>query len=231
MFFVKKCDNKKTPPTAWSLPIYSVKGVFGKEATSLDAQKLISLWHLDRKIRDILADCGYDSRASFEVFKTLIETTELCDCSLSKKDKKEVAYGFIKTLIENPYNNVILGINQFDNVLWYNKEKADFALWITVLQFAILALKKTETKALLDVKDLIAKSSEKSEYKVENFVALLKPAEKAVKAKKTPAKKAEKSTKKATEEKAEKPVKKATVKKTEEKKTTKKETTKKSTKK
>ena len=213
------------------LVCYSVKGVFGKEATSLDAKKLISLWHLDRKIRDILADCGYDSRASFEVFKTLIETTELCDCSLSKKDKKEVAYGFIKTLIENPYNNVILGINQFDNVLWYNKEKADFALWITVLQFAILALKKTETKALLDVKDLIAKSSEKSEYKVENFVALLKPAEKAVKAKKTPAKKAEKSTKKATEEKAEKPVKKATVKKTEAKKTTKKETTKKSTKK
>ena len=183
-----------------------------------------------------MAECGYNSRDTFGVFKTLMETTELCDCSLSKKDKKEVAYGFIKTLIENPYNNVILGINQFDNILWYNKEKADFALWITVLQFAILALKKTETKALLDVKDLIAKSSEKSEYKVENFVALLKPAEKAVKAKKTlakktTAKKAEKSTKKTTEKKAEKPVKKATVKKTEAKKTTKKETTKKSTKK
>ena len=171
------------------LVCYSIKGVFGKEATSLDVQKLIGLWHLDRKIRDLLSEYGYDSRMSYEIFRTLLETTELCDNTFGKKTAKEVAYNFVKTVVENPHNNVILGINQYDNVLWYNKEKADFTLWISALQYAIIALKKSEVKNLLEVRDLIQDASDKSEYKVENLVALLKPEEKA---KKSAAKKATK---------------------------------------
>jgi len=174
------------------LVCYSVKGVFGKEATALDAQKLINLWHLDRKIRDILSDCGYDSRGTYEIFKTLLETTELCDCTIAKKDEKELAYNFVKVMVENPHNNVILGINNFENILWFNKEKADFALWIVVMEYALLVAKKSDVETLLKVKDLIAKAAEKSEYKVENLLALLKPAEKAKKSttKKTTTKKA-----------------------------------------
>ena len=171
------------------LVCYSIKGVFGKEATSLDVQKLIGLWHLDRKIRDLLSEYGYDSRMSYEIFRTLLETTELCDNTFGKKTAKEVAYNFVKTVVENPHNNVILGINQYDNVLWYNKEKADFTLWISALQYAIIALKKSEVKNLLEVRDLIQDASDKSEYKVENLVALLKPEENA---KKSAAKKATK---------------------------------------
>ena len=57
------------------------------------------------------------------------------------------------------------------------------------MEYALLVSKKSDVEALLKVKDLIAKAAEKSEYKVENLLALLKPAEKA---KKTTAKKATK---------------------------------------
>ena len=110
---------------------------------------------------------------------------------------------FVKEVVSSEIflNKINLCLKKLTNsdLTFEIKEKADFALWITVLQFAILTLKKTEAKALLDVKDLIEKASDKSEYKVENFVSLLKPAEKPVKAKKTVGK----TTKKTTETKSE----------------------------
>ena len=180
------------------LVCYSVKGIFGKEATAADAQKLITLWHLDRKIRDILCDCGYDSKETFGIFKTLVETTDLCDYKLNKKNIKGEAYNLVKYIVDNPHSSLILGINQFDNILWYNKEKADFALWISSLLYSVIALKKTDVELLLDVKKNITKALESSEYKVENLLNILKPVEKV---KKTATKKAgtTKTTKKSTE--------------------------------
>lgn len=177
-FLQKGLKNK--PETVLALAAYtmafSIKEVIGKEATALDTQKIIKLWRLDRKLRSILIDFGCNKIDMYQFYKMLLETTPFCDTVLTEKTYKEKAYDAVKSFTENSNKEVLLGVNNFDNIIWFNKEKADLSLWVGTVLYAMFAGKESTSSYIYDNVTRISKAVDKSEYKIETLLSLLAPA-------------------------------------------------------
>ena len=179
--------------------LYSVRDVIGSKATANDTKNLINLWCLDRKIRDILVEFGKPSKDMYTSFKTLLETAKFCDYKISAKNCEQMAYDIMNDLVHSDMASTVLGVNMYDSVLWFNKERLEDAVWAGTMLYTIFAAKPADYANVYNVDKLIFTAVEGSEYRAEKLVELLKPAEKATKAKASKAEKAEKpATKKAS---------------------------------
>jgi hypothetical protein len=179
--------------------LYSVRDVIGSKATANDTKNLINLWCLDRKIRDILVEFGKPSKDMYTSFKTLLETAKFCDYKITAKNCGQMAYDIMDDLVHSDMASTVLGVNMYDSVLWFNKERLEDAVWTGTMLYTIFAAKPADYANVYNVDKLIFTAVEGSEYRAEKLVELLKPAEKATKAKASKAEKAEKpATKKAS---------------------------------
>ena len=179
--------------------LYSVRDVIGSKASATDTKNLINLWCLDRKIRDILVEFGKPSKDMYTSFKTLLETAQFCDYKITAKNVDNMAFDIVDTLVNSDMASIILGVNMYDSVLWYNKERLEDAIWTGTMLYTIFAAKPSEYALVHSVNKLIFTAMDGSEFKAEKLLELLKPAEKSTKAKASKAEKAEKpATKKAS---------------------------------
>jgi hypothetical protein len=179
--------------------LYSVRDVIGSKATANDTKNLINLWCLDRKIRDILVEFGKPSKDMYTSFKTLLETAKFCDYKITAKNCGQMAYDIMNDLVHSDMASTVLGVNMYDSVLWFNKERLEDAVWTGTMLYTIFAAKPADYANVYNVDKLIFAAVEGSEYRAEKLVELLKPAEEATKAKASKAEKAEKpATKKAS---------------------------------
>ena len=180
--------------------LYSVRDVIGSKASATDTKNLINLWCLDRKIRDILVEFGKPSKDMYTSFKTLLETAKFCDYKITAKNCNQMAYDIMNDLVHSDMASTVLGVNMYDSVLWFNKERLEDAVWTGTMLYTIFAAKPADYANVYNVDKLIFTAVEGSEYRAEKLVELLKPAveEKPKKAK------AEKTTAKKTTSKAKK---------------------------
>ena len=180
--------------------LYSVRDVIGSKASATDTKNLINLWCLDRKIRDILVEFGKPSKDMYTSFKTLLETAKFCDYKITAKNCNQMAYDIMNDLVHSDMASTVLGVNMYDSVLWFNKERLEDAIWAGTMLYTIFAAKPADYANVYNVDKLIFTAVEGSEYRAEKLVELLKPAveEKPKKAK------AEKTTAKKTTSKAKK---------------------------
>ena len=160
--------------TAYTL-LYSVRDVIGEKATARDSKELINLWCLDRKIRDLLVEYGRPSKDMYEVFKTLLEVTKFCDYPILVKDLQMSAYLVSEAVVRSPESSIILGANIYDNVLWINKERTEFAVWAAALVYAVFTAKPNEHLHILSVFSIVMKALSSSGYDAERFLSALRP--------------------------------------------------------
>jgi hypothetical protein len=133
-------------------------------------------------------------------FKTLLETAKFCDYKITAKNCGQMAYDIMDDLVHSDMASTVLGVNMYDGVLWFNKERLEDAIWAGTMLYTIFAAKPADYANVYNVDKLIFTAVEGSEYRAEKLVELLKPAveEKPKKAK------AEKTTAKKTTSKAKK---------------------------
>ena len=175
--------------------IYSVRDVIGSKASANDTTDLINLWCLDRKIRDILVDYGRPSKDMYTSFKTLMETSKFCDYQITDKNTKEISYKIVKSLVNSETAAIVLGINMYNSILWFNKEREEEAVWAASMLYSILTAKTTDYENVYKVTKMILEAMNNSEFQAEKMLELLKPSDTEVA--KTSATKAKKTTTKA----------------------------------
>ena len=155
---------------------WTVQDVLGSKATATDTRNVITLWGIDRKLRDILCDYGLPSKDLYTFFWALLETAPFCDTQISELSWQTAAYRATSSLINNRHAGSILGINQYNNILWINKEKAEWAVWTAVLQYMLFAANKSNVHLLERIRDTLLSALATSGYKTEELLNLLKPA-------------------------------------------------------
>ncbi len=156
--------------------LYSIRDVIGDKATANDTERLINLWCLDRKLRDLLVEGGKPSKDLFYTFKVLLEGTRFCDAKLKKETLQQSCYDFVSGVLSSEQGAVVLGLNNFDNVLWFNKEKSDQTTFMAILLYVLLSTKNSDYDLLLEAWDILSEKQEASGYNASRFAELLKPA-------------------------------------------------------
>jgi glycosidase len=105
-----------------------LRSILGKDTYGADAAALISHWQLDRTLRNTYSAVGIPNELAFNII-------EVMKAALTRTAPAEPLYSAdnlpVSIITENCGKEDfrrLLGINVFDDVPWYNKEKFDFAL-------------------------------------------------------------------------------------------------------
>jgi hypothetical protein len=204
--------------------LYMLRLVIGKEAEGRHAADLaFTHWDFGRKLRDIFRNYGVPENEAWRIIdieRAVMIKTALPEDSLLQKDEKFNAAEFAAMIIDENYLDAdfrrILGINIFEDVVWFNKEGFEDALFYTSLFFMVEGSVKISMEERIDrivkIYDVLIKAKEKSNYRFDNLLEYLvsisakaKPAKAKPKVKKTAAPvkaKPEKAKPKAKAEKA-----------------------------
>jgi glycosidase len=167
-----------------------LRPVIGKEATGSHAAALaFDHWDLGRKLREIFRQFGASEEEAWriaDIAKAVLSKTKAAPF-LEEKTKFDAA-DFAALIIEENYLDEdfrrILGINIFDDILWFNKEGFENALFYSSLFFLIES--DSVVRVAIDeridriakIYDVLVNSEKKSGYRLDKLVdnLTLKPA-------------------------------------------------------
>jgi glycosidase len=161
-----------------------LRSVIGKEATGSHAASLaFTHWDLGRKFREILCRYGATDHEAWritDIVRVILSKTKsdlFWKKDLAKAAGKAAAafdaVEFVSLVINENYHDDdfrrILGINLFDDVLWFNKEGFDAALFYSSLFFMVDGSVESAIEERLDrivkIYDVLIKAEEKAEYR------------------------------------------------------------------
>lgn len=155
--------------------LYTLRNVIGDKANIEDTVNLVQLWCLDRKIRDILVSYGLPSKDMYETFKIMQAVTPFCDEKLHAAKLRNSAYSLVSTLLASDNAPLVMGSNNFENTLWFNKEKSDFAFNMAIVLYVIFAANPTDYPKLQELIVILQEERDKSGYKAEQLLSQLEP--------------------------------------------------------
>jgi len=171
-----------------------LRPVIGKEATGLHVVNLaFDHWDLGRKLKDIYIFFGAAEAEAWritDIIKSVIIRTNAAPEAVSKSNasKNKLIYRedlspaeLAALIIEENYLKEdfrrILGINLFNDVLWFNKEGFDNALFYSSLFCIVDGSIKTPISERIDliagIYDALIKAEEKSKYRFDNLLDIL----------------------------------------------------------
>jgi hypothetical protein len=163
-------------------------------------------WNLQRKFNELQAEFEKTQEA-LEETKTpsnfipslrtdltkLFVLANVANCSSCAKvatnkakyvtEQKALALTIAKTLVQEKYAGLFSGINNFDNIWWFNKEMTDesLALWAT---FALHFATAKQVPEVLKLYKLLCDAKLKAAYKCQLFVQAFEEEKKVVAKKK-----------------------------------------------
>ena len=176
--------------------------IIGKEATGRHAVNLaFDHWDLGRKLRDIFKRAGAKDSEAWRITDILkavlnrsvqVSQQKAAQIKLAKSFDNDAPAVIAALIIEEYYNDEdfkrILGINLFDDAVWFNKEGFEAALFYTscfvMTDCALEGLHNEERfKRISDIFDVLTKAMNKSEYRFDFLLDNLtsKPAKNKVK--------------------------------------------------
>ena len=130
-----------------------LRGVVGEGATGEDARRLVDHWCLDRKLKESYQASGLPADESFRIvglLKMILARTAPQEGEDGRPvDALELARDAFTAFDSRSY----LGVNVFEEVAWFNKERLDEAIFYGELVAAI------ETDAALEVTPLKRKTA------------------------------------------------------------------------
>jgi len=168
-----------------------LRSVIGKEASGSHAASLaFTHWDLGRKLRDIFRSFGASENEVWKITDiaraVLIKTEHE---PFWKKETKFDASVFAALILEENYLDDdfkrILGINIFDDVIWFNKEGFETALFYSSLFFmvegSVYISIDERIKRITNVYDVLLKAEVKSGYRFDKLLENLTTKETKVK--------------------------------------------------
>ncbi len=155
--------------------LFTLKDVLGTKIDAASTRDLIQLWCLERKMRDILVSIGKPSKDMYNQFKVMLSITEFCDAPLKQEQLAKVSYDMIAKLVSGDSSLSILGINRYNDVLWYNKESAQSVVMYATLLYTLFRAKSQDYPIIIKQWETILLAIETSEYRVEKLLEILAP--------------------------------------------------------
>ena len=202
--------------------ITSVRGTL-ENLSIAGADKIIDLWKIENKVLRILAEYGYPPsktelplirmRELHLLYERLSSDAGAAERNTAPKVKERTQplrartqdkkarhtfslFDFAQALIESEKAPLLLGVNLFENVQWFNRERALETSWTACMLYAtekgVKAADAHSTKSALasalKVKQKIDAVIENSAYKTENLLTLLRAERNAAVKKSAPSK-------------------------------------------
>jgi hypothetical protein len=174
-----------------------LRSVIGKEASGRHAANLaFDHWDLGRKLKEIFCRFGvseYETWRIIDIAKIVLSKTKLAP--FWEKGKKFDAAEFAAMILEENYLDEdfrrVLGINIFDDVIWFNKEGFEDALFYSSLFFMVEGSVELPIDERFDriaqIYEVLTKAEEKSGYRfdilLDNLTAKPRKSGKTVKVK------------------------------------------------
>ncbi|MFA6505360.1 MAG: alpha-amylase family glycosyl hydrolase [Treponemataceae bacterium] len=110
-----------------------LRGVLGKDVSGEDARRLIDHWCLDRKLREALQVIGINSEITYRIITLLklILSRTAVPKTKTKAGESETneTYDLVKDAFIAEDSRSFLGVNVFEGVVWYKKERFEEALF------------------------------------------------------------------------------------------------------
>ena len=163
-----------------------LRPVIGKEAAGSHAADLaFTHWDLGRKLREVFCRFGaseYEAWKIIDIARVFLGKTCLAAsdkiASLWGEGKKFEAAEFAAFIIKENYLDEdfrrILGINLFDDALWFNKEGFEDVLFYSSLFFLMESSVKISVEQrigrIVKIYDVFGNAKEKSEYRFDKFI-------------------------------------------------------------
>lgn len=185
-FMIQKSQNLEIALLSWA--------ICGEYAENGFAEK----WNFGRKINQFLQK---------DLKNFLIKNVLLSSYSSSEnlpKEEKLVANKIVNLLASGKYSKILSGVNLFDNILWFNKERLEESLNVLIL-FMLLSAKTTKVPEVFKLYKKICSAKLKSAYKCNLLIKAFEiEPKKAKKETKKASGKVSKKTEKKVSKKAEK---------------------------
>ncbi|MCL2265161.1 MAG: alpha-amylase family glycosyl hydrolase [Treponema sp.] len=187
---VNKCLSERQLLNAIALSygmLGILRSVIGKEATGIHAASLIfDHWDLGRKLRQTYMLFGASDAEAWRITDlvraVLSRTNILHEWDKSKKNGSKFSPSeFAALIIDENYHNEdfrrILGINIFNDVLWFNKEGFEDALFYSSLFFMMETSVKMPMEERIEkiasIYDVMTKAQAKAGYRLDNLLDFL----------------------------------------------------------
>ncbi len=172
------------------LTLALLRGIVGEGANGEDAQRLIDHWCIDRKLREMYQNIGVGADEAYRIVNlmklVLSRTAPKAEAETIKPAKKSIkpesASESTKAKAETPLLQLVrsafasndvrsfMGVNVFEGVEWFNKERFDEALVYAGFAMAIEAEAAVSTMRKVPLKPDVTKKS-KTEGNTEGKVA------------------------------------------------------------
>jgi hypothetical protein len=159
-----------------------LRSVIGKEADGCHAADLaFKHWDIGRKLREAFRQFGATEAEAWritDIARVVLGKTKAAP--LRKEGKKFDAAEFAVLIIEENYLDEdfrrILGINLYDDILWFNKEGFEAALFYSSLFFllesdsVVQAPSDERIDRIAKIYDVLVKSEAKSDYRLDKLL-------------------------------------------------------------
>ena len=129
---------------------------------------------------DILAVYGCPIQDTLIRFEQFMEAALLAEMTLNARTIDSAVYGFVCNLIQSPASAVVLGVNTFGGVEWFNREKALEMTWASCVLYTLFYARPSSFVRIHRVWNTVEKIIEQSGYKTEKLTELLKIAHKVL---------------------------------------------------
>ena len=116
---------------AWLL-VHPIGKMVNLEGSSEQSRHWIMSWRLDHILVQALMDSGLDEKAAWKSV-TLIQIL----IRYQRWFEEETVYRVIENLLNDTEVQQFLGVNQYENILWFNKEAFEELLWWMMLTAAV----------------------------------------------------------------------------------------------
>jgi hypothetical protein len=119
------------PYCAGYLVLALMRGVLGIESSGEDARRLVDHWCLDRKLREAYRDSGRDAEEAYRIvtlLKLILSRTAEKSEASAAAPTRPAAHSIVKSAFAADDARAFFGVNVFEGVVWYNKERFEEAL-------------------------------------------------------------------------------------------------------
>ncbi len=155
--------------------LLTLKDVLPDNVSATTVRNLIQLWCLERKMRDILVSMGKPSKDMYNQFKVMLAIADFSDTPIPPTQLQSTLWEMVSKLVSGETATSILGINKYNNTLWFNREAACDTITFAAILHTIFRSKPQDYPTIKDIWDAGLCAIDNSEYKVEKLLELIKP--------------------------------------------------------
>jgi len=105
-----------------------LRPIIGSEATGEDARRLVDHWCLDRKLRESYQEAGMDADEAFRLVNLLKIALTKTTPKTAMPVKAELSVELALSAFQVFDSRAFLGVNLYEDIAWFNKERFDEAL-------------------------------------------------------------------------------------------------------